>query len=46
MKSLVELLIQFRGDSLTTKYGAIERLRVAILAILSHGLKQVYPCLI
>jgi hypothetical protein len=41
IKSTVELLIQFRGDSLTTKYGAIERLRLAILAILSHGLKQV-----
>ncbi|CAF4680598.1 unnamed protein product [Rotaria socialis] len=40
IKSTVELLIQFRGDSLTTKYGAIERLRLAILAILSHGLKQ------
>ncbi|CAF1400352.1 unnamed protein product, partial [Adineta steineri] len=40
LKSTVELLIQFRGDSLTTKYGAIERLRLAILAILSHGLKQ------
>lgn len=41
LKSLVELLIQFQGDSLTRKYGAIERLRSAILAILSHGLKQV-----
>ncbi|CAF2050805.1 unnamed protein product [Rotaria magnacalcarata] len=40
IKSTVELLVQFRGDSLTTKYGAIERLRLAILAILSHGLKQ------
>ncbi|UJR31584.1 hypothetical protein I4U23_019071 [Adineta vaga] len=40
IKSTVELLIQFRGDSLTTKYGAIERLRLAILAILSHGLKE------
>jgi len=41
IKSTVELLVQFRGDSLTTKYGAIERLRLAILAILSHGIKQV-----
>lgn len=41
IKSTVELLVQFRGDSLTTKYGAIDRLRLAIVAILSHGLKQV-----
>ncbi|CAF3721177.1 unnamed protein product [Rotaria sordida] len=40
LKSTIELLIQFRGDSLTTKYGAIERLRLVILAILTHSLKQ------
>ncbi|CAF0939960.1 unnamed protein product [Rotaria sordida] len=40
LKSTIELLIQFRGDSLTTKYGAIERLRLVILAILTHSLKH------
>ncbi len=40
-KSIVEFIIRFPGDSLTSQYGAIERMRGAILAILSHGLKQV-----
>ncbi|UJR15102.1 hypothetical protein I4U23_002069 [Adineta vaga] len=40
LKSIVELIIKFPGDSLTSQYGAIERIRSAILSILSHGLKQ------
>lgn len=40
LKSIVELSIQFRGDSLTSTYGAIERLRSTILAILFHEIKQ------
>lgn len=40
-KSIVELVIKFPGDSLTSQYGAIERIRSAIFSILSHGLKQV-----
>ncbi|CAF0754278.1 unnamed protein product [Didymodactylos carnosus] len=30
-------LIRFRGDSISNKYGAIERLRTAILPVISHG---------
>ena len=41
LKSIVELVIKFPGDSLTLQYGAVERIRSAILSILSHGLKQV-----
>jgi hypothetical protein len=41
LKSIVELVIKFPGDSLTSQYGAIERIRSAILSILSHGLKEV-----
>ena len=41
LKSIVELSIHFRVDSLTSTYGAIERLRSAILAILFHEIKQV-----
>ena len=41
LKSTVELLLNFPIHSLTTQYGAIERLRLAILAILTHGLRQV-----
>jgi hypothetical protein len=41
LKSIVELVIKFPGDSLTSQYGAIERIRSAILSILSHGLKHV-----
>ncbi|CAF1127809.1 unnamed protein product [Adineta steineri] len=39
-KSIVELVVNFPGDSLTSQYGAIERIRFAILSILTHGLKQ------
>ncbi len=44
LKSIVELVTKFPGDSLTFQYGAIERIRSAILSILSHGLKQVGGC--
>lgn len=38
-KSIVELIVKFPGDCLTTQYGAIERIRSCILAILTHGFK-------
>lgn len=41
LKSIVELVIKFPGGSLVTQYGAIERIRSAILSILLHGFKQV-----
>jgi hypothetical protein len=41
LKSIVEFVIRFPGDSLTSQYGAIERIRSDILSILSHGLRQV-----
>ncbi|CAF1364977.1 unnamed protein product [Rotaria magnacalcarata] len=40
LKSIVELVIKFHGDSLSIQYGAIERIRSAILSILLHGFKQ------
>ncbi|CAF1369088.1 unnamed protein product [Adineta ricciae] len=43
LKSIVELVLKFPGDSLTSQYGAIERIRAPILSIFSHGLKQSLP---
>ncbi|CAF4637875.1 unnamed protein product [Rotaria socialis] len=39
-KAFAIVLINFHGDSLSIQYGAIERIRSAILSILLHGFKQ------